>query len=97
MRSVPPSSPARLMTETQVKKYATADPFDGEESELTCRKVTIRKAKKDYLCYGFSGKMDHNIDAGDYYRHERTRVDGSFWGEYRICLKCMDAFLEGKF
>ena len=28
---------------------------------------------------------------------ERARVDGSFWGEYRMCLGCMDAFIEGRF
>ena len=78
-------------------EYVQADPFQGDESDLTCRTVTLRKAMKNYLCYGLTGKQDHGIQAGDYYRYERARVDGSFWGEYRICLGCMDAFIEGRF
>jgi len=79
------------------KQYVTSDPFEFDEAELTCRTVTLRKAKKNYLCYGLNGKQDHGIQAGDYYRYERARVDDSFWGEYRICLACMDAFIEGNY
>lgn len=78
-------------------EYINTDPFFGEEADLTCRTVVIRKARKNYLCFGITGKKDHGIQVGDYYRHERARVDGSLWGEYRICLHCMDAFIEGKY
>lgn len=78
-------------------EYVNADPFEGDESELTCRTVSIRKARKDHLCYGLSGKLDHGIQKGSLYRHEKARVDGSFWGEYRICLQCVDAFLVGDY
>lgn len=78
-------------------EYVQADPFPGDESDRTCRTVTLRKAMKNYLCYGLTGKQDHGIQAGDYYRYERARVDGSFWGEYRMCLGCMDTFIEGRF
>lgn len=77
--------------------YINADPFSGDESELTCRTVTLRKARKNYLCYGLSGNQDHGIQAGQLYRHERARVDGSFWGEFRICLGCMDHFIAGAY
>ena len=77
-------------------EYANADPFEGDESELACRTVTIRKARKDYLCFGLNGRQDHGIQKGTFYRHERARVDGSFWGEYRICLQCIDALLAGE-
>jgi hypothetical protein len=78
-------------------EYVHADPFQGGEAELKCRTVTLRKARKNYLCYGLTGKQDHGIQAGDYYRYERARVDGTFWSEYRICLGCMDAFIEGRY
>jgi len=78
-------------------QYVQADPFQGDDAELTCRNVTLRQARKNYLCYGLTGKQDHGIQAGDYYRYESARVDGSFWGEYRICLGCMDAFIEGRY
>jgi len=77
--------------------YLLQDPFQGDESELTCRTVTLRKARKNHLCYGLDGKQEHGIQAGDYYRYERARVDGTFWGEYKICLACMNAFIEGRY
>ena len=77
--------------------YVRYDPFEGGEAELTCRSVTLRKAKKNHICYGLAGKQDHGIQAGEHYRHEKALVDGSFWGEYRICLACMDAFIEGRY
>lgn len=79
------------------KSYVTTDPFHGDESHLTCRTVTLRQARKNYLCYGLTGKRDHGIQAGTIYRYERARVDGSFWGEYRICLACMDEFIECRY
>ena len=78
-------------------EYTSADPFQGDEAELKCRTVTLRKARKDHLCYGLNGKQDHGIQAGQFYRHERALVDGSFFGEYRICLPCMDALIEGRY
>lgn len=85
--------PWRKHSEAEYKQ----DPFFGEESELTCRTVELRQARNDYLCYSLDGKQDHGIQKGDFYRYERARVDGSFWGVYRICLGCMDAFIEGRY
>ncbi len=28
---------------------------------------------------------------------ERALVDGSFWGEYRMCLPCLDRYIDGKY
>lgn len=78
-------------------EYLNADPFSGDEAELTCRTVTIRTARKNHLCYGLSGQQDHGIQAGSRYRYEQARVDGSFWGQYRICLGCMDDFILGRY
>lgn len=74
--------------------YINTDPFFGDESELTCRTVAIRTAKKDHTCFGIDGKQDHEIKPGERYRFEQARVDGSFWGNYKICLPCMDRFIS---
>ncbi len=84
------------MAERSDAEYASADPFFGDESDIRCRTVAIRTARKPHKCFTLNGKQDHEIPAGAKYRHERARVDGSFWGEYRICLKCMDQFIEGR-
>lgn len=76
-------------------EYLTYDPFQGDESEITCRNTTIRTARKEHICYGLTGKRDHTIKPGERYRYEKARVDGSFWGEYRICLNCMDKYIAG--
>jgi hypothetical protein len=75
--------------------YLKADPFGGDESDIKCRTVTIKRARKEHTCYGLEGKQDHAIKKGDHYRHERALVDRTFWGEYRLCLDCMDKFLAG--
>lgn len=74
--------------------YINTDPFFGDEGELTCRTVKIRTAKKSHLCMTLSGKQDHHIQPGERYRYERALVDGSFWGEYKLCLRCMDSFIN---
>lgn len=76
------------------EEYIGSDPFFGDEAELTCRTVTIRTARRRHECFGLDGKHDHSIAPGQRYRYERARVDGSFWGDYKICLRCMDKFIE---
>ena len=83
-----------MMARHNDETYIGTDPFFGDESELTCRTVTIRTAAKEHACYGLDGKQEHMIIKGQRYRHERARVDGSFWGEYKICLKCMDQHIN---
>jgi hypothetical protein len=75
-------------------EYINTDPFFGDEGELTCRTVSIKKARKKHTCFSIDGKQDHEILPGERYRFEKARVDNSFWGSYRICLKCMDRFIE---
>jgi hypothetical protein len=70
--------------------YIGMDPFFGDEAERTCRSVIIRTARRPHLCFGLDGVQDHYIASGQRYRFERARIDGSFWGEYKICLECMD-------
>ena len=75
-------------------EYISADPFFGDESELTCRTVAIRTARKSHTCFSIDGKQDHEIKPGERYRFEQARVDGSFWGQYKICLHCMDRLIS---
>lgn len=74
--------------------YLAFDPFQGDEAKITLRTVKIRTARKKHLCFTLSGRQDHHIAPGQRYRHERARVDGSFWGEYRICLSCIDKWIN---
>lgn len=74
-------------------EYINTDPFFGDESELSCRTIAIKTARKDHLCYGLQGEMDHGIRTGTRYRYEKALIDGDFWGEFRICLCCMDEFM----
>ncbi|MEN9905582.1 MAG: hypothetical protein RLZZ555_2147 [Pseudomonadota bacterium] len=73
--------------------YLSYNPFEGEEADLKCRTVAIRTARKQHRCFTLNGRQDHTIEPGERYRYERALVDSSFWGEYRICLNCMDEFL----
>lgn len=74
--------------------YISYDPFIGDESDLTCRSVKMVKARKSHPCFTLTGKQDHTIEPGQRYRHEKALVDGSFWGDYRICLSCMDRLID---
>lgn len=82
------------LTEDQIKTYLQYDPFSGDESVLTCRTLKIVKARKEHTCFSLDGKQDHTINVGDYYRYEKALVDGDFFGTYRLCLKCIDKFLN---
>lgn len=76
------------------EEYIGTDPFFGEEADLSCRTVAIRTAAKEHVCFSLDGKQDHAITKGQRYRYERALVDRSFWGEYRICLDCIDKHIE---
>lgn len=76
--------------------YTKWDPFTGDESEIKCRTVKVRTARKARVCWGLSGKANHLIKPGDRYRFEKALVDGH-WGEYYMCLPCMDRFIAGDY
>lgn len=75
--------------------YLDYDPFEGEEATLACRSVKLVRAHKAHPCFGGAGQHGdgHAIQPGEIYRHEKALVDGSFWGQYRMCIACMDAWL----
>ena len=73
--------------------YLAFDTFAGDEAEITCRTKAMRTARKPHICYGSSGERNHSISSGDRYRHERALIDGSFWGEYRMCCSCLDLLM----
>ncbi|AVG17068.1 hypothetical protein CFN79_15070 [Chromobacterium vaccinii] len=74
--------------------YLAFDPFQGDEAEIKCRSTKIRTSRKRHLCFTLTGRQDHHIEPGQRYRHERALIDGSFWGEYRICLSCIDQWIN---
>lgn len=76
------------------EEYIATDPFFGEEAEVSCRTVKIRIAAKEHACFGLDGTQHHTIAKGQRYRHERALVDSDYWGEYRICLPCMDKHIS---
>lgn len=79
------------------EEYKAADVFQGDEAEIRCSTVTIKTARKNHKCMTLTGRQDHDIEKGQRYRHEKALIDQSFWGEYRICLKCLDEwYAEGE-
>lgn len=74
--------------------YLKTDPFFPEETEKTCCTVKLVKARKQHVCYGLDGAQDHDITVGELYRHEKALIDRDFWGEYKMCLRCMDKLFD---
>lgn len=76
--------------------YIRFDPCEGDEAQTSCRTVKLVKARKDHKCFLGSHPYgdNHMIYAGEFYRYERALVDGDYWGEYRVCVSCMDKWLE---
>lgn len=82
-------------TKNSFEKYIDVDLLCGDDAELTCRSVNIRKARKEHLCFMSQGYDEtHNIKYGEYYREERALVDGDFFNIYRVCFHCIDKELE---
>lgn len=73
-------------------EYIRFNPFQGEEGEISLRKVAIRRARKPHDCFfgNAFGASAHRIQPGDRYREERALVDGDYFGRYCICLPCID-------
>lgn len=75
--------------------YVRFDPFDGDEAAITCRTVKLVRARKEHPCFigEASSKDGHSILPGDLYRSERALVDSDYWGNYAVCVPCMDKWL----
>lgn len=70
--------------------YLTFDPFFGDEAEISCRTVKLVKVRKPHVCFfGLNGD-GHQIASGDHARHEKALVEGSYWGNYYMCIPCLD-------
>lgn len=81
------------------QEYIDFDPFVGEDGTLTLRNVRIRTAKKEHNCLSLSATTSHVITPGQRYRHERALVDSDFFGEWKMCLECVEKelrILEGE-
>ena len=71
------------------------DIMAGDDAELRCRTAKMRTAAKEHSCFGGLGNDGdgHTIKKGERYRYERALVDGDFWGEYRVCIACLDKWI----
>lgn len=78
-------------------EYLNVDLFQGDESELTCRTVKLVTTRKEHACHAYADGAPCIIPAGARARHERARVDGSFWGSYYACLPCLARTIAGDF
>ena len=78
-----------LYTKNQYK----IDPFPFEDG-IKLKHVSIPKAKKDYTCFGLTGKQDHKIFANCFYRYETALIDKK-WKNYQMCLQCIEKHIEG--
>lgn len=75
--------------------YIRFDPCEGDEGEVSCRTVRMVRARKEHQCFlgAAPGADGHSIMPGDTYRSERALIDGDYWGNYAVCVPCMDNWL----
>lgn len=89
----PKAAPARFTD----AEYLNVDLFQGNDSELTCRSVKLVVTRKAHACHAFADSAPCAIAPGSRARHERARIDGSFWGSYYACLPCLKRTIAGDF
>lgn len=71
------------------------DPFSADDSEVACKRVKLVKGRKQYSCFTLGdGTPPHIIEAGELHRYESALIDSDYWGQYRVCLNCMNKFIE---
>ncbi len=76
--------------------YIQFDPCEGDRDvDVRMRTVKLVVARKEHACFLGSGPYGdgHTIKPGDRYRFERALIDSDYWGQYRVCLPCMDKWL----
>lgn len=77
-------------------EYLSVDLFQGDEADLKCRSVKMVTTRKEHECCAYVTSAPCIIPAGSRARHERARVDASFWGSYYACTMCLDRTIEGE-
>lgn len=78
------------------RDYIRFDPCEGDmDVQVSCRTVRLVRARKEHACFlgAAPGEDGHRIQPGDTYRSERALVDGDYWGNYAVCVPCMDKWL----
>jgi hypothetical protein len=70
--------------------YLEVCPFIGDEGSRTLQTSRIVKTRKDHM-YLLTGRT---IEAGSYARHDKSLVDGCFWGNYYISIDELDRIIE---
>ena len=79
-----------------IADYVRYDPFFGDESEIRCSEVKVVKTRKVHTCASLDLSHSHIIPVGSLARYEHALVDGH-WGQYYLCLPCMDRFIAGEY
>jgi hypothetical protein len=77
--------------------YIAFDPCEGDRDvDVRLRTVKLVVARKEHSCFFGTGPYGdaHTIKSGDRYRYERALIDRDYWGQYRVCLPCMDKWLR---
>jgi len=77
--------------------YIQFDPCEGDRDvDVRLRTVKLVVARKEHECFLGTGPYGdgHTIKTGDRYRYERALIDSDYWGQYRVCLPCMDKWLK---
>ena len=77
-------------------EYLRWNLFEGDEAEIQCRSVRLVKVRKEHVCYSSQayGEEQHTINKGEMARFEKALIDRSFWGQYYVCIACMDRFID---
>lgn len=76
-----PDKVDRSLLRHPVEDYLNVDPYQGDESELDCRRIDIVRTRKAAFCT--MGRCEH--PAGTTMWRERALVDGVFQSNY-LCL-----------
>lgn len=76
--------------------YIAYDPCFGDEGTVSFRTVKLVTARKEHACFLGAGPYGdgHTIKPGDRYRDEKALVDGDYWGRYKVCIPCIDKWID---
>lgn len=73
------------------EEFVAAEPFDLDG--VQARRVVIRTARVEHVCWGLDGSQSHKIRRGERYRYESAIVNGRP-GSFCICAACIKKWRE---
>lgn len=78
-------------------EYLNANPFEGDECEIACRRVALVVTRQSHHCAAsdltWISDSPHEIPKGTRAWKESAKVEGKF-GTCYCCLSCIDAHLN---